>query len=218
MDEIGADAPPAESPSHALRAGASDAPSKVGRGRVTGEAAARARGAVLRRVAIVCANSGHLPDTLTPAPRRAHGRLMRAWPALFLCVVLGCAADPSDLQPTEALSAFLSALERSTHAPDQRKLAYEWLDLETQRALTERARLASSLGGRPFEPWDMLVPGRVSFASQSITGVRLRARVQGERATIEIPPEQGVIPPPPTQVPMVREAGRWRVALAMGQP
>jgi hypothetical protein len=125
----------------------------------------------------------------------------------------GCAADPSELEPTEALTAFLAALERSTHAPDQRRSAYEWLDLQSQQMLAKRAKLSSSLAGRPFEPWDMLVPGRVSFASQSIAGTRLRAQVQGEHATIEIPVEKSVIPPPATKIAMVHEAGRWRVAL-----
>jgi hypothetical protein len=127
--------------------------------------------------------------------------------------LLGCAADPSELEPTEALSAFLAALERSTHAPDQRRLAYDWLDLSSQKALAQRARLSSSLAGRPFEPWDMLVPGRVSFAGQSLDGTRLHARVDGEHALIEIPVEKMIDPPSATKVPMVREAGRWRVSL-----
>jgi hypothetical protein len=142
------------------------------------------------------------------------------WRAVFCSAFLlggalgGCAADPSELAPTEALTAFLAALERSTHAPDQRRLAYEWLDLASQRTLANRARLSSSLAGRPFEPWDMLVPGRVSFAAQSIAGARLRAQVDGEHATIVIPVEKSVSPPPPSnKVAMVREAGRWRVSL-----
>jgi len=108
----------------------------------------------------------------------------------------------------------LAALERSTHAPDQRKLAYDWLDLQSQHTLEERARLSSSLSGRPFEPWDMLVPGRVSFAIHGLPSARLRARVHGERATVEIPFEKSQ-PPEATKVAMVREAGRWRVALAL---
>lgn len=148
---------------------------------------------------------------------------VRSWLAkplttMSVCTVLAlanasCAADPSELAPAEALTAFLAALERSTHAPDQRRLAYEWLDLASQRMLEKRARLSSSLAGRPFEPWDMLVPGRVSFAAQNIAGTRLRAQVDGERATVEIPVEKSVVPPPATKVAMVREAGRWRVAL-----
>jgi hypothetical protein len=137
---------------------------------------------------------------------------MRIWSAILLLVACGCAADPSELEPTEALTAFLTALERSTHAPDQRKLAYDWLAFESQRTLEQRAQLSSSLAGRPFEPWDMLVPGRVSFASQSISGARLRAHVDGEHATVEIPFEKA---PHPEKVAMVREGGRWRVELAL---
>ncbi|MET0285578.1 MAG: hypothetical protein ABW352_13945 [Polyangiales bacterium] len=138
---------------------------------------------------------------------------MRTVIAVLVLSLLGCAADPSELEPTEALTAFLAALERSTHAPDQRRLAYDWLDLSSQKALAQRARLSSSLAGRPFEPWDMLVPGRVSFASQSLDGTRLHARVDGERAMVEMPVEKIIDPPTATQVAMVREAGRWRVSL-----
>lgn len=132
---------------------------------------------------------------------------------LLSAVLLGCAADPSELEPTEALTAFLAALERSTHAPDQRRLAYDWLDLASQKTLAQRARLSASLAGRPFEPWDMLVPGRVSFAGQSLVGTRLHAKVEGAHALVEIPVEKIIDPPPATKVAMVREAGRWRVSL-----
>ena len=130
---------------------------------------------------------------------------------LSCCGLLACAADPSELEPTEALTAFLASLERSTHAPDQRKLAYDWLDLQSQQALAERAKLSSSLSGRPFEPWEMLVPGRVSFAAHSLAGARLSANVAGEHATIELPGADSA----GSRVPMVREAGRWRVVLGM---
>ncbi|MET0340566.1 MAG: hypothetical protein ABW252_06170 [Polyangiales bacterium] len=131
---------------------------------------------------------------------------------ITLCAgLLGCAADPSELAPTEALTAFLAALERSTHAPDQRKLAYDWLDLESQKALQERARLSSSLSGRPFEPWEMLVPGRLSFAAQSLTAGRLSASIDGEHATVTMRGADSAGGP----VPMVRESGRWRVMLPM---
>jgi hypothetical protein len=127
-----------------------------------------------------------------------------------LCLLLACAADPSELAPSEALTAFLAAMERSTHAPEQRKLAYEWVDLASQRALAERARLSSSLSGRVFEPWDMLVPGRLSFASHSLAGVRLRAQVDGDRAAVALPGKPNSAP-----IPLVREAGRWRVSLGL---
>ena len=136
---------------------------------------------------------------------------MRAWPTVVLLVAFGCAADPSELAPTEALTAFLSALERSTHAPEQRKLAYAWLAFDSQRALAKRAVMSSALAGRPFEPWDMLAPGRVSFASHALPSTRLRAHVEGEHATVELP----FNPSQPDKIAMVREGGRWRVDLPL---
>jgi hypothetical protein len=135
--------------------------------------------------------------------------LRAAW--LFFVLLCACAPDPADLGPTEALAAFLTAVERSTHAPEQRKLAYEWLDQKSQQNLTERARLANSLAGRKLQPWEMLVPGRVSFAGQSISGVRMSADVEGDHAKVSILLEKGE----PLEVPMIHEAGRWRVVLGL---
>ncbi|MFT3921411.1 MAG: hypothetical protein QM778_02630 [Myxococcales bacterium] len=130
---------------------------------------------------------------------------------LALCLLFACAPDPGDLGPTEALAAFLTAVERSTHAPEQRKIAFEWIDVHSQDALAERARLSNSLAGRKLKAWEMLVPGRVSFAGQSLAGVRMTADVEGDRATVSILIDKG----DPIEVPMVREQGRWRVVLGM---
>lgn len=129
----------------------------------------------------------------------------------LLAVLCACAPDPRDLGPTEALGAFLTAVERSTHAPEQRRIAYEWLDTQSQTALTQRAKLSNSLAGRKLQAWEMLVPGRVSFAGQSIAGVRMTADVEGDRATVSILIDKG----DPIEVPMVREQGRWRVVLGL---
>jgi hypothetical protein len=137
--------------------------------------------------------------------------VLRAVRLVLVLLLCACAPNPGDLGPTDALAAFLSAVERSTHAPEQRKLAYEWLDTKSQAALQERARLSNSLAGRKFEPWEMLVPGRVSFAGQNIAGVRMSAEVKGDKATVSILIGKGES----IQVPMVREAGRWRVVLGM---
>jgi hypothetical protein len=137
--------------------------------------------------------------------------VLRVLLAFTLALLCACAPDPSDLGPTEALGAFLTAVERSTHAPEQRKLAYEWIDTQSQGTLAERARLANSLAGRKLQAWEMLVPGRVSFAGQSIAGVRMTADVEGDRATVSIHIDKG----DPVEVPMVREQGRWRVVLGL---
>jgi hypothetical protein len=133
-----------------------------------------------------------------------------AWlvPFLSLCA---CAPDPKDLGPVEALTTFLTAVERSTHAPEQRRLAYEWIDRDSQQALVARARLTNSLAGRKLAAWELLVPGRVSFAGQSLAGVRMTAQVEGDRATVSIALDRGET----IQVPMARQEGRWRVVLAL---
>ena len=130
---------------------------------------------------------------------------------MMAVLVVGCAPDPSDLEPTEALTAFLTALERSTHAPEQRRFAYDWIDLESQRALAERARLSASLAGRPFEPWELLVPGRISFATATFAGARMSAQVDGMRATVALPGVSSAT----SAVPLVREGGRWRIVLGV---
>jgi hypothetical protein len=131
--------------------------------------------------------------------------------ALALLLLSACAPDPKDFGPSEALTTFLTAVERSTHAPEQRKLAYEWIDQDSQKALSARARLTNSLAGRKLAPWEMLVPGRVSFAGQSLAGVRMVANVEGESATVSILLDKAE----PVQVPMVRQGGRWRVQLGL---
>lgn len=122
-----------------------------------------------------------------------------------------CAPDPGELSPNEALRAFLTALDRSPHAPEQLKVAYEWLDTKSQAALKQRAELAASLAGRSIAAWDMLVAGRTSFSAYSVPSLRMRARTEGERAFVTIPAEgQGEI-----EIPLVREQGRWRVVLGL---
>ena len=140
--------------------------------------------------------------------------MSRFLPWIFaLALAVACAPDPRDLGPSEALAAFLTAVERSTHAPEQRKVAYEWIDKKSQAALDQRARLTNSLSGRRLSAWEMLVPGRVSFAGQSMAGVRMTAKVEGDRATVSIHISRGDA----VEVPMVREDGRWRVVLGLNQ-
>ncbi len=132
----------------------------------------------------------------------------------LLCLVgcgLGCARDPADVPPDAALTLFLSAVEASTHEPEQRKHAYEWLDRASREALQARAARTAALAGRKLEPWEMLVPGRLSFAGLGRIGVRMHVTIKGDAATVEIPIEDRA----PAEVSMVREAGRWRVALGV---
>jgi hypothetical protein len=109
------------------------------------------------------------------------------------------------------LTAFLTALDRSTHAPEQLQVAFDWLDQSSQAALKERAGLSASLAGRSLAPWDMLVPGRSSFSAYSVPSLHMRTRVQGERAFVTVQLEGRA----DLEVPLVREQGRWRVVLGL---
>lgn len=135
---------------------------------------------------------------------------VRCW---CLCVLLswGCARGPEEVAPDVALTEFLSAVEGSTHDPALRKLAFEWLDEASRAALKERAVRTASLAGRKLEPWEMLVPGRLTFTGLGRAGVRMQVQIKGDKAVVQIPIEKR----PPAKVDMVREGGRWRVALGL---
>jgi hypothetical protein len=133
--------------------------------------------------------------------------------ALFVLCACGssCAPRPSELSPNAALTAFLNALDRSTHAPEQLQLAFGWLDQASQSALKERAGLAASLAGRSIAPWDMLVPGRSSFSAYSVPSMRMRSRIEGERAFVTLTLEGRDA----VEIPLIREQERWRVVLGL---
>lgn len=136
---------------------------------------------------------------------------LRALVVLGLCLVSACAPRPEQFSPSEALTAFLTALDRSTHAPEHLQTAYEWVDKKSQAALKQRATLAASLAGRSIAAWDMLVPGRASFSAYSVPNLHMRSQIEGDQATISMPIDGRS----DVTVPMVREDGRWRVVLGL---
>jgi hypothetical protein len=155
-----------------------------------------------------------VPASVDWAPKERHSSVVRgfiALVALSLGLVSGCAPRPEQLAPNEALSAFLTALDRSTHAPEQLETAFAWIDKKSQAALKQRASLAASLAGRSIAPWDMLVPGRASFSAYSVPSLRMRAAVEGDKARITMPVEGR----DDLVVDMVREDRRWRVLLGI---
>jgi len=131
--------------------------------------------------------------------------------ALATVFCVGCARDPGELAPDAALTEFLSAVEGSTHQPSLRKVAYDWLDEASRTTLMERAARTAALAGRKLEAWEMIVPGRLSFAGLGRPGVRMQVHIEGDRATVQIPIERRA----PAEVTMVRQAGRWRVVLGI---
>lgn len=165
------------------------------------------------RVAVREANySARCRESLTHGAREATAwPVTRGWAAMLVVVLVACAPDPGELPPNEALRAFLTALDRSPHAPDQLKVAYDWIDEKSQAALKQRAELAASLAGRKIAAWDMLVAGRSSFSDYSVPSLRMRVRIDGDKAFVTLPRDgQGSV-----DIPLVRQQGRWRVVLGL---
>jgi hypothetical protein len=135
----------------------------------------------------------------------------RSFSLLWLVLACAaCAADPGELSPKQALVAFLTALDRSTHAPEQLKVAYDWVDQASQAALKRRAELAASLAGRSVAAWDMLVAGRSSFSAYPVPTIA-RVRSEGDRAFVSLQVEGRS----DVEVQMRRQGGRWRVVLGL---
>lgn len=132
------------------------------------------------------------------------GVLLSVW-------LVACARDPGELGPDVALTEFLSAVDGSENQPALRKVAYEWLDEASRATLRERAARTAALAGRKLEPWEMIVPGRLTFAGLRSPGVRMQVRIEGDKATVQIPIERRQ----PVEVSMVRQEGRWRVVLGI---
>ena len=141
---------------------------------------------------------------LSPSPVRA---ALIAWIATTL--LIGCADLPSDETPSGAVRLFLDAMDRSDREPEALREAYALLAAPSRRALQERAHLAASLGGREFQPWEMLVQGRYRQSFQVHEGSSgMRERIEGERATVTVRSDDGERS---AEVPLVLEEGRWRV-------
>jgi len=123
----------------------------------------------------------------------------------------GCTEAPSDDPPSGALRMFLDAMERSDRDPAALREAYALLAAPARHALQERAHLAASLGGREFDPWEMLVRGRFRrrFATRESRG--MEERIDGDEATVIVRGDDGQV----SRVPMVREEEGWRVVLAV---
>lgn len=135
---------------------------------------------------------------------------------MLLLTAAGCDGRPTDGTPTGTVRLFLSAMERANLDPDERAMAYALLTRDTRLALAERAHQAGALGGRAFEPWEMIVEGRFRLAFPPRPG---RA---GFREVIDphVPSEAVVLVRgtggEQARIPLRREDGRWRIALSIG--
>lgn len=132
---------------------------------------------------------------------------------LLLTVLLGvglggCAENPVE-RPEAVLGQFVELMERGNF--DRRALrdAYGLLDHEATSRLAERAEQARTLSGGEYEPWEMLVPGRFHLNFSPADRGGMRSEITGDSAVVQVTGTDGE----QARVPMVRERGRWRVAL-----
>lgn len=140
--------------------------------------------------------------------RRVHG--LQTWLLLALAVAPACGSGDAD-GPAETLGRFLSTLDRSGLNDSARREAFSMLDETAQAGLAERAHRAALVTGRSFAPWEMIAPGRfrLRFAPADHG---MRATVNGDHAVVHVRAEDGK---ERASVPMTRQAGRWRVQLAV---
>lgn len=130
--------------------------------------------------------------------------------ALLMAAAHGCTDTVAD-GPEATLSHFLDLMDRSRS--DSRVLpeAFALLDQTTQDQLSERARRARTLAGRDFRPWEMIAQGRFRLRFAPAPG-GMEAQVDGDRASVRV---RGAKPGQEVDVPMVRQAGSWRVVLSL---
>lgn len=135
---------------------------------------------------------------------------------LVVASTAACSPAPSDETPTGALRMFLRAMELSGSDPLALQEAYGLLDAHARQALEQRARDASALAnGREFEAWEMFAQGRYRVRFAYAEYGSMRERVDGDRATVTVTGTDGSSR---AEVPLVREAGHWRVVLEIPTP
>ena len=75
--------------------------------------------------------------------------------------VFGACINESDTHDDDSHSRRrLSAMERSQWDSEARRDAFELMSSESRAGLSDRAEMTNALGGRRFEPWEMLAQGR----------------------------------------------------------
>lgn len=130
-----------------------------------------------------------------------------AWIALAHC------SSPRADSPEDTLASWVTAMNASRSDPSTRRRAFELLSQRARDNLSRRAAVAAQLSGREVKPWEMLAPGRFALRF-AFDRQQLRARVDGERATVTARGPRAEV----AEVPMVREEGQWRVDLALPEP
>lgn len=126
----------------------------------------------------------------------------------FTLWAMGCSRDHV-ATPEETVAQFVGAMEQSRLDPSARQRAYGMLSERAQARLEERAQRASQVSGadrRPWEPWEMLAPGRWRLRIE-FDAEMLSSHVAGDRAVVTARGRRGGT----ADVPLVREEGVWRM-------
>lgn len=137
--------------------------------------------------------------------------------AVVLALALAsCGSRAVDATPTGAARAFVEAMQRDED-PRAREEAYRLLCPAAQIALAERARQAASLGGRSFDPWEMLAEDRalVLHAPRRSGAYRERG-LPGDTARrfVDVFDEGGAA----RALELSRVEGSWCVELLLPEP
>ena len=141
--------------------------------------------------------------------RRLCGFLLLA--SLAALPAVGCGGSDAPDSPAGAVRHFLEVMDRSSDDDAALAEAYRLLDQTTRAALAARAARTRSLSGQPYEPWQMLAPGRFRLRFAPARG-GMHERVTGERAVVVV---NGGNANERAEVPLVREQGRWRIQLSL---
>lgn len=132
---------------------------------------------------------------------------------LAACVasLAACGSRAVDATPTGAVRAFVEAMQRDED-PHAREEAYRLLCPAAQIALAERARQAAALGGRTFQPWEMIAEDRALVLHPPRRSSAYREReIEGEseRRFVDVIDDGGQARP----IEVSRVEGSWCVEL-----
>jgi hypothetical protein len=138
-------------------------------------------------------------------------RVVALWIGLTAAVATTACRRSAD-SPVGAVRHFLEVMESSRDQGPALREAFHLLDAAAQRALIRRAERASTLSGRPYEPYQMLAQGRfvLHFTPASPRG--MTEHVSGDRAVVTV---TGARRSDRAEIPLVREGGHWRIQLAI---
>ncbi|MBX7195814.1 MAG: hypothetical protein K1X94_27415 [Sandaracinaceae bacterium] len=136
--------------------------------------------------------------------------------ATWASLATGCGSRAVDATPVGAVRAFVEAMQRDD-APHAREEAYRLLCPAAQIALAERARESAALGGRTFEPWEMIVEDRALVLHPPRRSGAYRERAiegESERVFVDVIDDQGQA----RTLEASRVEGSWCVELAVPEP